>query len=109
MASVSIDPTLYLTPSKDLVSYLQNKDLDSSPENVVKMIKEAGDVRMTVEDVKWIVNNFPDIPSSLLFSCQLSIPSPVLAERNPELEAGCQKLRAEQEEREYKVCMFKAH
>jgi len=103
MGSVSIDPTVYLTPSKDLASYLQDKDLDSPPNNVVKVIKEEASVKLTVEDVKWIVKNIPDIPSSLLFSCQLSLPSPVLAERNPELEARCQKLRAEQEEREYKA------
>ena len=84
----------------------QDKDLDSPPNNVVKMIKEEASVKLTVEDVKWIVKNIPDIPSSLLFSCQLLLPSPVFAERNPELEARCQKLRAEQEEREYKVSLL---
>ena len=58
---------------------------------------------LTVEDIKWLRGAAPNLPSSLLLSCSLHLPSPVFPERNPELEARCLKLKAEQEERDYRA------
>lgn len=110
MATVSIDPNVYLSPSQDLVEYLtqHSDELVSAPRRVKKILDQetdAGldDVTLTVDDVKWIIKTLPLTPPSLLFSSELQLPSPVFAERNPELEARCEKLRAEQENREYDV------
>ena len=105
MASVTIDPTLHLTPSTELVTYLRSQDLESPPDNVQKLLEpdDDGVQLLTVEDIKWLAASCPRLPSSLLFSCGLQLPSPVFPERDPELEARCQKLRAEQEDREYQA------
>ena len=106
MATVSIDPNIYITPSKALIGHLvSNKDkLDNPPKRIRKILTSdllLDDVKLTVDDVKWIVSSLPDTPASMLMSSDLVLPSPEFAERNPELEARCQKLRAEQENRQY--------
>lgn len=102
--SITIDPRLLLSPSEELVDFLRKKALDSPTENVRKLVDSDSDnVQLTVDDVKWIVEACPDLPSSLLFSSSLLVPSPKFPERNPVLEARCQQLRKEQEDREYKA------
>ena len=101
---ITIDPRLLVTPSEELIDFLRKKDLDSPTENVGKLLDSDSDsVQLTVDDIKWIVEACPDLPSSMLFSSGLLVPSPKFPERNPVLEARCQKLRAEQANREYKA------
>ena len=100
--SITINPKLLLSPSEKLVEFLRKKDFDSPTENVRKLCNDDS-VQLTVEDIKWIVETCPELPSALLFSSELQVPSPEFPERNPELEARCQKLRAEQEDREYRA------
>lgn len=100
--SITINPKLLLSPSEKLVEFLRKKDFDSPTENVRKLCNDDS-AQLTVEDIKWIVETCPDLPSALLFSSELQVPSPEFPERNPELEARCQKLRAEQEDREYRA------
>ena len=64
---------------------------------------EGSKCELTVEDVQWLTKAVPDLPASVLLSSSLLLPSPVFPERNQELEARCQKLRAEQENRDYKA------
>jgi len=101
MASVSINPTIYLSPSPELISYLQDQDLISPPESV-KSLLDGEDVNLSVEDINWLKRCIPTLPSSVLFSCPLLLPSPKYEERNPVLEERCAKLRARQEEKEYR-------
>ena len=98
MAGVSIDPTIKLTPSPQLVEFLQLQQFDSPPPSRVQSLLDDQMTELTVEDIKWLLRAAPNIPSSFLLSSSLHLPSPVFPERNPELEARCQKLRAEQEE-----------
>ena len=102
MASVSIDPTIKLSPSKQLVEFLQLQPLQSPPSRVQSLL-DGQMTELTVEDIKWLRGAAPNLPSSLLLSCSLHLPSPVFPERNPELEARCLKLKAEQEERDYRA------
>ena len=102
MASVSIDPTLKLSPSSQLVQFLQLQQLESPPERVQSLV-DGEMTELTVEDIKWLRAAAPNLPPSLLLSSSLHLPSPVFPERNPELEARCQKLRAEQEDRDYRA------
>jgi len=102
--AVSIDPTIKLSPSKSLVEFLQEQELDSPPDRVRRLVEgEAEDTELTVEDVKWISRTVTHLPPALLLSCSLHLPSPIFAERNPDLEARCEKLRAEQENRDYRA------
>ena len=100
--AVSIDPTIKLSPSKSLVEFLQEQQLDCPPDRVRRLV-EGEDTELTVEDVKWISRTVSHLPSALLLSCSLHLPSPIFAERNPDLEARCEKLRAEQENRDYRA------
>lgn len=102
MSSVSIDPNIYLTPSDALISFIKSQDLEDPPENIAAASNDST-VKLSVDDVKWLSSRFPDLAPSMLLSCSVHLPSPVFAERDPELEARCKKLRAEQAEREYKM------
>jgi len=102
MASVSINPTIYLSPSSMLISFLQQQDLVSPPQNI-QCLLDGEAANLSVEDITWLRKNVSIIPSSLLLSCQLLLPTPEYEERNPVLEERCIKLRAKQEEREYRT------
>ena len=102
MASVSINPTIYLSPSPSLISFLQQQDLVSPPQNI-QCLLDGEAANISVEDITWLKKNVSTIPSSLLLSCQLLLPTPEYEERNPVLEERCIKLRAKQEEREYRT------
>ena len=97
-----MDPTILLSPSTQLVQFLQLQQFDSPPSRVQSLV-EGEMTELTVEDIKWLRRAAPNIPSSFLLSSSLHLPSPVFPERNPELEARCQKLRAEQEDRDYRA------
>jgi len=101
MASVSINPTIYLAPSPMLISFLQQQDLVSPPKNI-QALQNGEAANLSVEDITWLRVNVPTIPSSLLLSCELLLPTPEYEERNPVLEERCVKLRAKQEEMEYR-------
>jgi len=101
MASVSINPTIYLAPSPMLISFLQQQDLVSPPKNI-QALQNGETANLSVEDITWLRVNVPTIPSSLLLSCELLLPTPEYEERNPVLEERCVKLRAKQEEMEYR-------
>jgi len=103
MASVSIDPTIKLTPSSALIQFLQLQQFDSPPPARVQSLVDGHLADLTVEDLSWLTKTLPNIPAALLLSCNLNLPSPVYAERNPELETRCQKLRSEQENRDYRA------
>lgn len=100
--AVSIDPTVYLSPSPQLVSYLQDQDL-VSPQKSIQSLLDGQTTNLSVEDINWLSKALPNLPSSLLLSCPLLLPSPKFEERNPELEQRCVKLRAKQEEKEYRT------
>jgi len=102
MANVSINPTIYLTASSKLIAFLKDQDLVLPPENIQSLVD--GELsELSLEDINWLRKNIQTIPSSLLLSCKLVLPSPQYEERNPVLEERCVKLRAKQEEREYRT------
>uniref|UniRef100_A0A182PKZ3 Endoplasmic reticulum-based factor for assembly of V-ATPase n=1 Tax=Anopheles epiroticus TaxID=199890 RepID=A0A182PKZ3_9DIPT len=74
--------------------------------------REDGDSGPTLNlaDVKWLYKRLQELRQTdasvpylhtLLAGCQLRLPQNPIRERNPELEARCQRLRKEQEDREY--------
>jgi len=102
MASFSTDPSVTLTPSPSLVSYLIDNQVTSPPANIQALV-DGKSILLTVEDIRWLNKTYPTLPASILFSSSLNLPSPKFDERNPELEARCVKLRAQQDEKEYRA------
>jgi len=104
MASVNIDPTVYLSASPQLVNYLHvQEQLLVSPPNRIQSLLDGKTTNLTVEDITWLGKTLPNLPPSLLLSCPLVLPTPQYEERNPVLEKRCLKLRAKQEEKEYRA------
>uniref|UniRef100_A0A182TS27 Endoplasmic reticulum-based factor for assembly of V-ATPase n=1 Tax=Anopheles melas TaxID=34690 RepID=A0A182TS27_9DIPT len=69
-----------------------------------------GDITLNLADLKWLYGALRDLRQTdptvpylhaLLAGCRLKLPENPICERNPELEARCQRLRKEQEDREY--------
>ena len=103
MGSTTIDPTVTLNPSDSLRTYLSSLVFEGEvPPSIAKLI-EGEDTSLTTSDLKWLKNsekcsNLGD----LLFKSSLSLPSPVYPDRDPGLEERTQRLRMEQNEREYR-------
>jgi len=102
MSRVSIDPSVYLSPSSQMISYLQDQQLESPPSRIQSLLIGKS-TNLSVEDITWLSKTLPNLPSSILLSCPLVLPSPKYEERNPDLEERCVKLRAKQDEREYRA------
>lgn len=65
---------------------------------------------LSLADIKWLYGTLKQLRQTdqavpylhaLLRGCELKLPQNPIQERNPELEARCQRLRKEQEDREY--------
>ena len=107
----TIDPLIRFKPSEDLSKFVEF--LKDSETNLPRGIKDFENVRLlTVEDIRWIYDRRHRIKDSspfkdvhfyeLIENCQMVLPEPKFPPRNPELEARIKKLRAQQEEREYR-------
>lgn len=75
---------------------------DDVPDEVKKCSEEG--FLAGLEELEWLHANNKGASHfhELVSGCELLLPSPVTPPRNPELEARIQKLKAEQEEREYR-------
>lgn len=95
-------------PKKDvkkLKSKMEALDYENFPENLEREImKNHDDARLTVSDVKWLKHNIElELPlHELLTKWDIEVPEPPVIPRNPELEARIQRLKVEQEERDYR-------
>lgn len=84
-----------------LVTALQGRD--ALPDTLAELV-QGEQVVLGVQDLKWIKHNLSSCPQlgNLLLSSTLQLPSLVIPERSQQLEQRCVKLRAEQEDREYR-------
>eukprot|EP00088_Acartia_fossae_P037657 TRINITY_DN38860_c0_g1_i1.p1 TRINITY_DN38860_c0_g1~~TRINITY_DN38860_c0_g1_i1.p1 ORF type:complete len:199 (+),score=19.40 TRINITY_DN38860_c0_g1_i1:352-948(+) len=103
MAEVTIDPNIYVRPSEQLMNII--KDI-ANPTQEIRNVLDSNE-KLTAKDLSWLRKNISKEAKAQLYqalkSSTLELPSPVYPERNPELEARCQKLRREQEERDYQA------
>jgi len=104
MAEVTIDPNIYVSPSEDFIQLLS--ELQNPTEQIRKVLSKK-ETQLSVDDLRWIRDNINKEDKGRLYgmlkaSC-VTFPCPVYPERNPQLEERCQKLRREQEDREYKA------
>jgi len=103
MGDVTLDATIYLHPSNQLLDLVQNiSDLPSE----IREALQQDDACLTVHMMKSIHRLIDKKEKKKFFEAlqksNIQLPSPKYPERNPELEARCQKLRRQQEEREYR-------
>ena len=104
--AATIDPSVKVRPSKSMLAFLEGlKDRDDVPKALRNSNPQS---ELDVADVRWIFEKRSEIGEGkrfheLLSECEVVLPSPVLPPRNPELEARVQRLRAEQEDREYRA------
>ena len=102
MAIPTIDPTIYITPSDELVTFLRSTSLIDPPTSVAKIL-DGGTATLTATDLKWLRDSGQcGQLGELLMKSSLALPSPVFPERSPQLEERVKRLRAEQEEKEYR-------
>ena len=118
MGEVTIDPTIKIRPSAELKTFLSEI---SATDDLFEGLKDVpqhlfalkSDSMLTVEDFHWL-HSFMRLKKEelafmkkgfrfheLLETCDVVLPEPKFPPRNPELEARVQKLRREQENREY--------
>ena len=89
-----------------MLAFLEGmKDRDDTPKTIRSLNSQS---ELDVTDVRWVFDNRIDKGEGMRFhellsECEIVLPSPVLPPRNPELEARVQRLRAEQEDREYRA------
>lgn len=97
-----------------MVKTIQKDDqCDVSPMELMESKQEEDDADATplsLSDIKWLYGTLKQLRQTdqsvpylhaLLRGCELKLPQNPIQERNPELEARCQRLRKEQEDREY--------
>ena len=100
MATVSIDPRIRLklcSELQDVAEEFYNEPTDILEVDKVKELKEF------FQQQKQQQNSFNSLPHfhQLISKCELILPEPQLAPRNPELEARIKKLKVQQEQKEY--------
>lgn len=88
---------------------------DAKPDEILKSAppkSRANVLTLSLNDLKWLhqaLNRLrkddPDVPylHELMEDCEMVLPENEIQERNPELEARCQKLRKQQEAKEYQA------
>jgi len=111
------DPHIKLKPPQKLIDYIVKniKNVKDLPDNI-KLLKNSSqhkraDCLLSLNDVKWLKKFMSDQPNSkkkvylheLLEGINVKLPQPKVTPRNPELEARIKKLRAQQNNRDYKA------
>lgn len=100
MATVSIDPRIRLklcSELQDVAEEYYNEPTDILEVDKVKELKEFFQQQKQQQNS---VNSLPHF-HQLISKCELILPEPQLAPRNPELEARIKKLKVQQEQKEY--------
>lgn len=104
------DPQVKISIPKNDVEKLKSKIESVNYKNMPKTVEKEilnnhdDDARLTVSDLRWLKYNIDlEFPlHELLTKWGIEIPEPPVIPRNPELEARVQRLRVEQEERDYR-------
>eukprot|EP00088_Acartia_fossae_P034503 TRINITY_DN3540_c0_g1_i8.p1 TRINITY_DN3540_c0_g1~~TRINITY_DN3540_c0_g1_i8.p1 ORF type:complete len:200 (-),score=35.78 TRINITY_DN3540_c0_g1_i8:324-923(-) len=103
MGEVKLDAKIYMKPSEELTDLIQSQPPDSIPDHVAKELKDDRLSVKSIQSLKGLLNkNDKKRLCHALESSEMLLPSPEYPERNPVLEARCQQLRRDQEEREYR-------
>lgn len=107
-----MDDHILIIPSKRFIQVLQElKNAFGVPQSIQQKISaddttESCEIKLTTQEIKWCHDKMrergiPERVHELLAESQIILPRYEPPPRNPELEARVQKLRFEQENREY--------
>lgn len=110
------DPSIKIKPNKRLIEFICKnvKKVNNSPAGIVALKKATKenqkDVLLKLDDIKWLNKYLEEYRTTkmesiylheLLEEADIKLPTPKHVPRNPELEARIQKLKAQQDAREY--------
>lgn len=101
-------------PKKSDLDDVENDEPEKEPEEILKTapVQKTNTLTLSLNDLKWLhqaLNRLrkddPEVPylHELMQDCEIILPENEIQERNPELEARCQKLRKQQEAKEYEA------
>ncbi|XP_043261499.1 transmembrane protein 199 [Colletes gigas] len=112
------DPSIKINPNKKLIEFvIKNvKKTNNVPPSIVALKKSGRDKRkdilLKLDDIRWL-NTFLEehrktkmenvYLHELLEQSDIKLPTPKITPRSPELEARIQKLKAQQDAREYRA------
>ena len=99
--SVTIDPCLRVRPSQAMLDFIE-----SAPEKPASLRNLTENSELELSDIKWLFSNQRDQKigpkfHELMSGCEVVLPQPKFPPRNPVLEARVQKLKAQQENKDY--------
>ncbi|XP_019541384.3 uncharacterized protein LOC109412185 [Aedes albopictus] len=104
-----------LQRKSDLEDVTEDSESAEDPEEILKpasAARKTNTLSLSLNDLKWLhqaLNRLrkddPDVPylHELMQDCEMVLPENEIQERNPELEARCQRLRKQQEAKEYEA------
>ncbi|XP_029039129.1 transmembrane protein 199 [Osmia bicornis bicornis] len=112
------DPSIKIKPNKKLIEFICKnvKKTSNTPSSIVALKKSTKDnqkdVLLQLDDIRWLNKYLEEYRTTkmesiylheLLEEADIQLPTPKLVPRNPELEARIQKLKAQQNAREYQA------
>lgn len=89
------------------IEYLKQKiktiSQEKIPEKLKTKLENKDSLKLLVDEISWIRENleFSRPFHEWLAKCTIELPKPPIIPRNPELEARVQRLKLEQQERDY--------
>jgi len=95
MARVSIDPKIRLklcSELKDIASEVFNEKIETIEVDKVNELRESYQEQKSADSLHF---------HQLISKCELILPEPKMAPRNPDLEARIKRLKAQQERKDY--------
>lgn len=116
-----VDPTITIKPSVRLIDFILNnvKDINDAPGGITFLCKskkskkeKIANAMLKIEDLSWLnkyLKKYRKSATKMIYLHELFddsdvlLPMPKETPRNPELEARIQKLKAQQNAREYQT------
>jgi TMEM199 family protein len=103
----SQDYILWVKPSQQMLEFIKSEVESSGDLNIPKQITDvaAGNVeKISADDLEWVYERTKKQEISISeMGLELELPVPDVAPRNPVLEKRCERLRREQDNREYRA------
>lgn len=97
---------LWVKPSEKMLKFIKSEVENGSKANIPQQITDltTGKVeKISADDLEWVYERTKKQELSISeMGLELELPVPDVAPRNPVLEKRCQRLRREQEDREYR-------
>lgn len=101
------DYILWVKPSQQMLDFIKTEVEKSNETNIPKQITDLATgkaEKISADDLEWVYEKSKKQELSISeLGLELELPVSDVAPRNPILEARCQRLRREQEDREYRA------